>query len=122
MQRHDLLAIASKASEFDYSPVLRDDVYEYRWVTLPHFVMPHIPFGVLLTETDWRHAGIMMSRGWQHYDWHTPERNILLFRRVRETDPSTGEAPSQAVLLVQQRNELEEELEMHRSACLEESD
>merc|ERR1719491_1707327 len=38
------------------------------------------PTGRTMAEAEWRSFGITMSRGWEHYDHHAPESNVLLFR------------------------------------------
>jgi hypothetical protein len=43
-----------------------------------------------LSEYEWRYIGIQMSKGWIHYSNHTPEPQILLFRRTYSGD---GETP-----------------------------
>jgi cyclin-dependent kinase regulatory subunit CKS1 len=50
--------------------------------------------GKLLTEAEWRELGLQQSRGWIHYEIHKPEPHILLFRRAKGCDPSTGMPPS----------------------------
>jgi len=36
---------------------------------------------ILLSEDEWRHLGISMSPGWQHYEVYEPEMHVMLFRR-----------------------------------------
>jgi len=66
-----------------YSSKYSDELYEYRHVTLPQEVAKWIPKSHLLTETEWRNLGVMMSPGWVHYMLHLPEPHILLFRKPR---------------------------------------
>merc|ERR1719389_1494276 len=89
------------AEETDYSEKYCDDVYEFRRVTVPRAMLQLFP-ARCMHETEWRAHGITMSRGWQHYDHHTPEANVLLFRRVLGTDPKTGEVPTDMVAKVEE--------------------
>ncbi|CCD67980.1 Cyclin-dependent kinases regulatory subunit [Caenorhabditis elegans] len=66
-----------------YSPRYEDDEYEYRHVILPQAVSRKVPKGRLLSEAEWRRAGVQQSLGWEHYMVHNPEKHILLFRRKR---------------------------------------
>mmetsp|Transcript_5404 Transcript_5404/g.10920 ORF Transcript_5404/g.10920 Transcript_5404/m.10920 type:complete len:101 (-) Transcript_5404:27-329(-) len=77
-----------------YSEKYEDEIYEYRHVILPSEVAKICPKGRLMSETEWRQLGVQQSRGWEHYAIHKPEPHILLFRRVRGTDPLTGLAPA----------------------------
>lgn len=121
MQTGDFNAIASKADEFDHFPVYRDDTYEYGNVVLPpHTVAKHLPVWIILTESEWRQAGVVMSRGWQHYDWHKPENHILLFRRPIRTDPKKKFTPPQARKNAERREEAERKLEETRRCGLDE--
>merc|ERR1719446_334957 len=104
--------------ETDYSEKYCDDVYEYRRVTVPRMMVQAIPQGRTMNEAEWRHYGITMSRGWQHYDFHTPEANVLLFRRVLGTDPRTGEIPKDMIAKVEERNRYIAELEQGRQRML----
>mmetsp|Transcript_1184 Transcript_1184/g.2010 ORF Transcript_1184/g.2010 Transcript_1184/m.2010 type:complete len:83 (-) Transcript_1184:237-485(-) len=69
----------------EYSEKYEDDSYEYRHVFLTKAMtkaMWEINKGkVLLTEEQWRSLGVQQSPGWEHYAIHSPEVNILLFRR-----------------------------------------
>ena len=103
-------AVAALADEFDYTPVIRDDVFEYRQAVLPHCCARHLPPDRLLSEPEWRAAGVTMSRGWVHYDAHAPERHILLFRRPLGTDPKTGDAPKAQVSAAARREKQEAHL------------
>jgi cyclin-dependent kinase regulatory subunit CKS1 len=38
----------------------------------------------ILAEDEWRGIGITQSLGWEHYEVHTPEPHVLLFRRQKE--------------------------------------
>merc|ERR1719389_1208053 len=94
------------AAQIEYSEKVEDDVYEYRWVTVPRKLLEYLPHpwpGVLLTEPMWRHIGIVQSRGWAHFEAHEPEANVLPFRRPRFTDPRTGEAPAHIMEKVRER-------------------
>jgi cyclin-dependent kinase regulatory subunit CKS1 len=94
------------AGQIEYSEKIEDDVYEYRWVTIPRALVAFLPQpwpGVLLTEPMWRHIGIVQSRGWAHFEAHEPEANVLPFRRPRFTDPRTGEAPAHIMEKVRER-------------------
>ncbi|GMM49339.1 cyclin-dependent protein kinase regulatory subunit [Starmerella bacillaris] len=86
----------NKLEEFQeqihYSPRYSDDVYEYRHVILPKQMLKVIPkdyfnpsTGTLriLAEDEWRGLGITQSLGWEHYETHTPEPHILLFKREK---------------------------------------
>ena len=48
----------------------------------------------LLTETEWRNAGVTQGMGWKHYLVFPPEDHVLLFRRVLGTDTLTGQPPA----------------------------
>merc|ERR1719453_1942300 len=94
------------SGQIEYSEKIEDDVYEYRWVTIPRPLVAFLPQpwpGVLLTEPMWRHIGIVQSRGWAHFEAHEPEANVLPFRRPRFTDPRTGEAPAAIMEKVRER-------------------
>merc|ERR1719161_1408500 len=77
----------------------------------PKAMLPTLPPNRCMREAEWRARGITMSRGWQHYDHHTPEANVLLFRRVRGTDPKTGQTPPEMLDKVRQRESYVRELE-----------
>merc|ERR1719226_116175 len=94
---------AQWTEETDYSEKYCDDVYEYRRVTVPRDMVQVMPVGRCMTEAEWRANGITMSRGWEHYDHHTPEANVLLFRRVLGTDPKTGQIPAEMKVKVEDR-------------------
>ena len=79
--------------EIEYSEKYYDDVYEYRHVLLPKQTYKQMPQGRLLLEQEWRSMGVQQSRGWVHYEIHSPEPNILLFRRPKHTDADTGTVP-----------------------------
>ncbi|KAL6927215.1 Cyclin-dependent kinases regulatory subunit (Cell division control protein cks1) [Hanseniaspora valbyensis] len=75
-----------------YSQRYYDDDNEYRHVMLPKQMLKEIPTDYfnnqtgtlrLLTEDEWRNLGITQSLGWQHYENHTPEPHILLFKRPK---------------------------------------
>ena len=81
----------------EYSDKYYDDTYEYRHVLLSKGAYTKMPKGRTLNETELRGLGITMSLGWIHYAIHAPEPFILLFRRPKGTNPSTGllHAPAQ---------------------------
>ncbi|CAJ1345590.1 unnamed protein product [Effrenium voratum] len=112
--------VAQWAEEMDYSEKYCDDIYEYRRVTVPRSMVPQLPSGRIMEEQEWRQHGITMSRGWEHYDHHLPEANVLLFRRVLGTDPKTGMIPPNMALKVQQRNLYVQELEQARQRMVQE--
>merc|ERR1719503_349900 len=91
----DPATVATWKEETDYSEKYCDDVYEYRRVTVPRAMLQVLPVGRCMTENEWRANGITMSRGWEHYDHHSPEANVLLFRRIIGTHPKTGEVPEE---------------------------
>ena len=86
--------------EVEYSEKYSDDVYEYRHVLLPKKIYAKMAKAKLLSEVEWRGLGVTMSRGWEHYAIHRPEPHVLLFRRLRGTDPLTGAAPSHAQMII----------------------
>jgi hypothetical protein len=49
------------------------------------FAMCGVPMSLVVVCT-----GVQQSMGWVHYEVHTPEPHILLFRRPLGTDPTTG--------------------------------
>lgn len=115
-----LLAAAQWSEDIDYSDKYCDDIYEYRRVTVPRGLVSSFPQGRTMEEWEWRQHGIVMSRGWEHYDHHLPEANVLLFRRVLGTDPRTGVIPSNMASKVQQRNRYVQELEQARQRMIQE--
>ncbi|CDK26931.1 unnamed protein product [Kuraishia capsulata CBS 1993] len=87
-----------RLSEFQdmihYSVRYSTDEYEYRHVMLPKQMLKYLPKDYfnketgtlrLLAEEEWRSLGVMQSLGWVHYETHTPEPHILLFRRPLAT-------------------------------------
>ena len=76
--------------EIEYSEKYFDEQFEYRHVLLPKEAYKKMPKGKLLLETEWRQLGVQQSRGWEHYEMYNPEPHILLFRRLKGTDPQTG--------------------------------
>ena len=44
--------------------------FPHRHVCLPKELARTLPKGKLLTETEWRNAGVQQSRGWVHYACH----------------------------------------------------
>merc|ERR1719335_797327 len=110
--------LAQWSEETDYSEKYCDDVYEYRRVTVPRSMLPALPADRCMTEQQWRNVGITMSRGWQHYDHHAPEANVLLFRRVLGTDPKTGQVPPDMAKKVSEREAYIFELEQMRQGVI----
>uniref|UniRef100_A0A7S1WVJ5 Cyclin-dependent kinases regulatory subunit n=1 Tax=Alexandrium catenella TaxID=2925 RepID=A0A7S1WVJ5_ALECA len=106
--------------ETDYSEKYCDDIYEYRRVTVPRAMLQIFPQGRCMAESEWRSHGITMSRGWQHYDHHSPEANVLLFRRVLGTDPKSGQIPPEMAEKVQKREAYIAELEQMRQRMAQE--
>lgn len=97
-QQPRLLTVSEKhkLEEFqesiNYSTRYSDDNFEYRHVILPKHMLKVIPrdyfnqnTGTLriLLEEEWRGLGITQSLGWEHYETHTPEPHILLFKRLK---------------------------------------
>ena len=82
------------SDEIEYSEKYSGDLHEYRHVILPKAVakeMYKITAGKrLLEDKEWRGLGVQQSLGWVHYEIHRPEPHILLFRRLKGTDPTTG--------------------------------
>lgn len=87
--------------EIEYSEKYNDELFEYRHVQLPKNIYKVMPKGRLLSEQEWRALGVQQSRGWVHYEIHKPEPYILLFRRPRGTDPTTGLAPPEIMNKIQ---------------------
>lgn len=106
--------IEEYTEDIEYSEKYCDEVYEYRCVTVPRAMLPVFPQGRTMYDREWRERGIVMSRGWVHYDVHAPEQNTLLFRRPRHTDPRTGAAPEEIMVKVEERERQIAELEMLR--------
>jgi len=111
---HDAAQRQQWTEETDYSEKYCDDVYEYRRVTVPRGMLQVLPQGRCMNESEWRANGITMSRGWEHYDHHSPEANVLLFRRVLGTDPKSGMAPPEMMEKVRTREAFTIELEQLR--------
>jgi len=87
-----------------YSDKYEDDVFEFRRVTVPRAMVPFFPqHGRTMNDREWRELGIIMSRGWEHYDIHLPEVNVLLFRRPIGTDGRTGVVPREKMELTRKR-------------------
>eukprot|EP00929_Paragymnodinium_shiwhaense_P008067 TRINITY_DN111996_c0_g1_i1.p1 TRINITY_DN111996_c0_g1~~TRINITY_DN111996_c0_g1_i1.p1 ORF type:complete len:185 (-),score=33.10 TRINITY_DN111996_c0_g1_i1:153-707(-) len=106
--------------ETDYSEKYCDDIYEYRRVTVPRAMLQTLPQGRCMAESEWRAHGITMSRGWQHYDHHAPEANVLLFRRVLGTCPRTGAIPPAMAAKVEARDRYVREVEEARQRMMAE--
>jgi|LauGreDrversion4_2_1035121.scaffolds.fasta_scaffold188381_1 cyclin-dependent kinase regulatory subunit CKS1 len=70
-----------------YINIVSDSVFDYRAVELPfdliESIWPPLP-SRNLTETEWRSIGVTQSKGWENYHRPFGERNVLLFRRLRE--------------------------------------
>ncbi|TDL24919.1 cyclin-dependent kinase regulatory subunit [Rickenella mellea] len=90
--------------KISYSDRYSDDIYEYRHVILPKPLLKLIPKQYfnqddsgtlrLLSEPEWRGIGITQSLGWVHYEVHTPEPHVLLFRRERNYVPPAAVQPN----------------------------
>jgi len=74
--------------EIIYSERYEDEDFEYRHVTLPADLAKLVPRNHLMTETEWRNLGVQQSIGWVHYMFHTPEPQVLLFRRGKPPRPA----------------------------------
>mmetsp|Transcript_4003 Transcript_4003/g.11183 ORF Transcript_4003/g.11183 Transcript_4003/m.11183 type:complete len:147 (-) Transcript_4003:182-622(-) len=111
--------VQSWSDETDYSEKYCDDVFEYRRVTVPRAMLPFFPQGRCMTDDEWRKLGITMSRGWEHYDQHAPEANVLLFRRVLGTDPKSGKIPEHMCAKVEERYRYILQLELARQRQVE---
>jgi len=74
--------------EIIYSERYEDEDFEYRHVTLPADLAKLVPRNHLMTETEWRNLGVQQSIGWVHYMFHTPEPQVLLFRRGKPPTPA----------------------------------
>jgi len=94
-----------------YSQRYSDDINEYRHVMLPKQMLKEIPTDYfnkqtgtlrILTEDEWRNLGITQSLGWVHYENHTPEPHILLFRRPKDFDAEEA-AKNRHLLETQQK-------------------
>jgi cyclin-dependent kinase regulatory subunit CKS1 len=71
-----------------YSDVYSDDVYDYRHVIMNLETRKKVAELVVvgqtyMTEAQWRSAGVHQSKRWEHYSWHGPEPELLLFRRLK---------------------------------------
>ena len=105
-------------SRIEYSEKYNDENYEYRHVIMPKELAKTLPRSTLMSEQEWRNAGIQMSRGWQHFMIHRPERHIFLFRRPLGTDPLSGKvdpelersAKDQYMNYIQDNTNLENEM------------
>ncbi|KAH8099578.1 CKS-domain-containing protein [Cristinia sonorae] len=103
---------AAKLEEYieriHYSERYSDDEYEYRHVILPKPLFKLIPKPYfnpddtgtlrLLSETEWRGIGITQSLGWEHYEVHSPEPHVLLFRRPKDFDEQLKRQEMQQVM------------------------
>lgn len=106
--------------QIDYSDKYADEVFEYRWVTVPRAIQHLFPQTQTLSEKEWRARGIVMSRGWVHYDHHAPEANVLLFRRPLHTDPKTGQAPPEIMKKAKEREDMIRDLENRQREAIAE--
>jgi cyclin-dependent kinase regulatory subunit CKS1 len=79
-------------SEIEYSSKYYDNFYEYRHVILTKEIKKKLNGG-LLSEKEWRDLGVVQSKGWEHYMIYKREPHVLLFRRPKGINPSTGEIP-----------------------------
>ena len=67
-----------------YSDKFEDKTYYYRHTILSNEAYLKYKTKIkLLSENEWRALGVCMSKGWVHYAFHTPEPNILLFRKEK---------------------------------------
>ncbi len=103
----------SSSKDIEYSAKYSDDEFEFRYfvlalfflscrsiliavLTCRHVILPgevakKLPKPMrLLSESEWRGLGVQQSLGWVHYEVHTPEPHVLLFRRKLGIDPTTG--------------------------------
>ncbi|KJE96733.1 cyclin-dependent kinase regulatory subunit 1 [Capsaspora owczarzaki ATCC 30864] len=76
--------------EVNYSDKYYDSEFEYRHVIITPEMIKMLPKDEthltgeprpLLSEFQWRSMGVQQSRGWEHYLWHKPSPEVLLFRR-----------------------------------------
>jgi len=65
-------------------------------VTLPKQLEVLLIDEQLLAEHEWRSLGIQQSRGWVHYGFFKPEKNVLLFRRPLPAHEPEGPAAAAA--------------------------
>ena len=78
----------SLAAGIEYSEKYMDEQYEYRHVILPRELARELPKRIL-SETEWREAGVQQSRGWAHYvSLELPCRARLKCRSGRTRVPS----------------------------------
>ena len=69
-------------TDIEYSYKYNDETFEYRHLTLPKDISVKLPKPMrIMSEQEWRSLGIRQSLGWVHYEVHSPEPHILLFRR-----------------------------------------
>jgi len=97
------LDLATWSEETDYGDICCDDVFEYRQVIVPFDMVSVFPRDRCMAEAEWRGVGICMSRGWEHYELHSPQPNVLLFRRAIGTNPTTGFCPPEIKRRVEER-------------------
>jgi len=95
--------VDSWTAETFYSEKYEDSVFEYRRVTVPRAMLPFMPSGRTMGDHEWREMGIVMSRGWEHYEIYPPELNVLLFRRPLGTDGRSGKIPPMMAEKVKER-------------------
>ena len=108
-------------SEIIYSNKFQDDVFEYCTVIVPFqmlkIVRPHM-WTTLMKSSEWRSCGINMSKGWQHFEIHRYELNVLLFRRPIGTDGQTGSCPRETHDRIRKRLQEQRVLEELRAKAL----
>ena len=73
--------------QIQYSPRYRDNQYEYRHLILAYSTAEEkdavhklAAMQRHLSEGEWRQLGLEMSIGRQHYGFHKPEPNVMLFK------------------------------------------
>lgn len=83
-------------SGIEYSQQYADDKYIYCHVTLPAAIAQKVAHQAvnqtLLSEKQWQALGVKKVNGWEHYGWHNPEPELLLFRRPKEGEEEESEA------------------------------
>lgn len=80
---------ADLISRIEYSEKYNDENYEYRHVIMPKELAKTLPRSALMSEQEWRAAGIQMSRGWQHFMIHRaakPRLGDRTFSRLNDYD------------------------------------
>ncbi|KAK7234286.1 cyclin-dependent protein serine/threonine kinase activator [Aureococcus anophagefferens] len=77
-------------SRIEYSEKYNDENYEYRHVIMPGGARWSLPRSALMSEQEWRNAGIQMSRGWQHFDPPPGAPHLLVPTRAPLEGPLSG--------------------------------